>query len=310
MELFNPKYLKFDFHRHFKVASFVSIGLVIASLIGVFVPGLNYGIDFRGGIETTLEFKDTDVNQAALRDLLDPKMKNLSVINFDEAGKSSFLITAHAEDKNTVTQTLKETLSAKYGPEGEKWTIRKLDIVGPKVGSELRRSALLALIYTCLLVTIYMYWRFDLRYSPGALACIFHDLALTAGFLVVTRGEFDTTVLAALLTLAGYSINDTVVVFDRIREIEGQAPGRDRIQIVNEAINSTLSRTIMTAGATLSSCMVLYFIGGATLRWFSAALFFGIVVGTYSSAFVAAPLYLWADKKLAAANAKGKLATR
>ena len=141
-----------------------------------------------------------------------------------------------------------------------------------------------------------MYWRFDSRFTPGALACIFHDLAVTCGFLVLTGAEFSTTVVAALLTLAGYSINDTVVIFDRIRETEGKLFGRDRKFIANEAVNSTLSRTIMTATSTLMSCAVMYFLGGPTLKDFSATLFVGIIVGTYSSIFVATPLYVWADK--------------
>lgn len=261
-------------------------------------PGLNYGIDFRGGVEAALEFKDPNVEQKDIRELLDPKLQNLSIVNFkDSSTSSSFLITAHSNDKVSVSEIIKSTLAQKYGAEGQAWTVKKMDIVGPKVGFELRKSALLSLIYTCLLVTIYMYWRFDLRYSPGALACIFHDLVLTAGFLIVTRGEFDTTVLAAFLTLAGYSINDTVVVFDRIRELDQKGTYRDTKKLVNDAINSTLSRTIMTATTTLVSCAVLYFVGGPSLRNFAAALFFGIVVGTYSSAFVAAPLYIWADKR-------------
>ena len=294
MELFNPKHLNFNFSKGFKVAGIISCALMLASLIGFFTVGLNYGIDFRGGIEATVKFNQP-VNQGDIRELLDPKLQNLSIINFSESGSNEFLITAHSSDKESVSSILKSTLEQKYGPEGAQWNVAKMDVVGPKVGSDLRKSALLSLIYTCLLVTIYMYWRFDLRYSPGALACIFHDLILTTGFMIVTRGEFDTTVLAAFLTLAGYSINDTVVVFDRIREIENQNPNMNRVDIVNRAINSTLSRTIMTAGTTLMACAVLYFVGGPSLKYFSAALFFGIVVGTYSSAYIAAPLYVWAD---------------
>ena len=124
----------------------------------------------------------------------------------------------------------------------------------------------------------------------------------------MTRGEFSTTVVAALLTLAGYSINDTVVVFDRIREIEHRLVGKSKVAVVNEAINSTLSRTIMTAGTTLVATMVLYFLGGPSLREFSLALFVGIIVGTYSSAFIAAPLYIWADEKFAHKSGSSQLA--
>jgi preprotein translocase subunit SecF len=309
MELFNPKHLTFDFVKRFRLWMTISAILCVLSVIGIFYPGINYGIDFRGGIEASVSFKDPNVRQADLRELLDKRLRNLSVINYGDTGRADFMITAQSTDKASVSSTLKQALQEKYGPEGEAWTTSKVDMVGPKVGADLRRSALLALIYTCLLVTIYMYWRFDIRYSPGALACIFHDLLLTTGFLVATRGEFDTTVLAALLTLAGYSINDTVVVYDRIRETEGKNKNRDRKLVVNEAINSTLSRTTLTAGTTLLSCAVLYFVGGPTLREFSVALFVGIVVGTYSSAFIAAPMYLWADRYFGAKSGSSAPAT-
>jgi preprotein translocase subunit SecF len=309
MELFNPKKLKFTFSRYFVFAGVASLLLSLVSVVMLWKPGLNYGIDFRGGIEAHVAFNDKTIQQKDLREYLDKKLNNVSIVNFSETGKNEFLITAQNDSKESVTKILVSALESKYGPQGQAWTTAKMDVVGPKVGAELRKAAILSLIYTCILVTLYLYWRFDIRYSPGALACIFHDLTLTAGFLVVTRAEFSTTVVAALLTLAGYSINDTVVVFDRIRELEKKyGASKNKTDLVNEAINSTLSRTIMTAGTTLVACMVLYFLGGPTLRDFSAALFFGIVVGTYSSAFIAAPLYIWADKKLQASHTKAALA--
>lgn len=299
MELFNPKSLKFNYVKWFR---FAGIGSLVGSLISIVLlvtPGLNYGIDFRGGIEATVNFKDKEVLQKDLRELLEKKMTNVSIVNFNDAGRNEFSITAQGDSKESVSKLLVTALTEKYGAEGDKWTTTKMDVVGPKVGAELRKAAILSLIYTCILVTLYLYWRFDVRYSPGSLACIFHDLTMTAGFLVLTRAEFSTTVVAALLTLAGYSINDTVVVFDRIRELEKKyGPQYDKTKLINEAINSTLSRTIMTAGTTLVSCSVLYFLGGPSLKDFAAALAFGIVVGTYSSAFVATPLYLWADRRI------------
>ena len=273
----------------------------MASLICIVLlvtPGLNYGIDFRGGVEATVNFNDKSVQQKDLRELLEQKLTNVSIVNFTDGGKNEFSITAQGDAKS-VSSALSSALAEKYGPQGEKWTTTKMDSVGPKVGAELRKAAILSLIYTCILVTLYLYWRFDVRYSPGSLACIFHDLIMTAGFLVVTRAEFSTTVVAALLTLAGYSINDTVVVFDRIRELEKKyGPHYNKTDLINEAINSTLSRTIMTAGTTLICCAVLYFLGGPILQDFAVALAFGIFVGTYSSAFVATPLYLWADRRI------------
>lgn len=301
MELFDPKKLKFDFTKQFKFFGILSTALVVLSFVGMAFPGLNYGIDFRGGIEAHVKFNPTQkVEVKDLRAILDGKLQGLTVQNFSQGSSNDFLVTSQSDSKENVSKQLKEVLAAKYGTEGEAtWTIAQMDSVGRKVGADFRKSALLSLLYTCLLVTAYMYWRFDARFVPGAIACIFHDLALTCGFLVISRGEFSTTVVAALLTLAGYSINDTVVVFDRIRETEGKLLGKDKRAVVNEAINSTLSRTVMTAGTTLVATMVLYFLGGPALREFSSSLFVGIIVGTYSSAFIAAPLYIWADAKFA-----------
>jgi len=311
MEFFNPKSIKIDFVKMFPVALWISGLLTVLSLISLVFPGMNYGIDFRGGVEARITFNASDVNQGELRTLLEPHFKNLSIVDVKEAGKSEFLITAQAEDAKTVGKTLTDTISTKYGPQGEAWNSSQMDVVGPKVGADLRKSAILSLIYTSLLVALYMYWRFDMRYTPGVLACILHDLIMTAGFLVLTGREFSTTIVAALLTLAGYSVNDTVVVFDRIRELDKKYPTRDRGLVVNEAINSTLSRTILTSTTTIVSCLVLFFVGGPALEDFALTLLFGIFVGTYSSAFVASPLYIWADKKFfssknaALAHAKG-----
>ena len=316
MELFNPDNLKFDFVRFFKPIGLTTALLCVVSLIAIVKPGFNYGIDFRGGIEAHVNFKKP-IDQKELRDALAPKIENVSIVNFadqqaaaggSQSVGSDFLVTAQAESKEGISNTLKAELTSKYGPEGDAWTVQKMDLVGPKVGAELRKSALLSLLYSCLLITLYMYWRFDLRYSPGALACIFHDLFLASGFIVATRMEFSMTLVAALLTLSGYSINDTVVVFDRIREYEHKFLGRPKKDLVNAALNSTLSRTLITSGMTMLACLVLYFVGGPAIRDFAAVLFFGIVVGTYSSAFVAAPLYIWADKRFGEHDLKTKTA--
>lgn len=301
MEIFNPKKLNIQFTRLFKIFATISLVVCVGAIVSFFTPGLNYGIDFKGGIEAHVAFEQKGVTVGALREILDSKMQNLNVVAFSDTDKPEFLITAQAKSKESISDTLKAALSEKFSASGPTtWEIKKLDIVGPKVGAELRKSALLSIIYTCILITIYMFFRFDLRFSPGALLGIAHDVLVTVLFLSLTGIEFSTTVVAALLTLAGYSINDTVVVYDRIRELEGKYLGRDKHSIVNLAINSTLSRTIMTASTTLISCIVLYFVGGPALENFAATLFVGIIAGTYSSIFVAAPLYLWGDKVIKA----------
>jgi preprotein translocase subunit SecF len=295
MELFDPRYIKFNFTKTFKFWSYASIALSILCAVLFLYPGFTYGIDFRGGIEARVNFTQPGVDAAQLREVLGPKLQGLSIVNFDEAGKTEFLVTAQTTDKESASKVLTETLNEKYG--AGSWTASQMDVVGPRVGAELRKSALLSLFYTCLLIGLYMYWRFDIRYAPGVLLSLFHDLLVVSGFIVLAQIEFSTTVVAALLTLAGYSVNDTVVVFDRIREIEQKNPGKDIPTLVNDAANSTLSRTLLTGVTTLGCCVVLFLLGGPVLRDFAIVLFFGILVGTYSSIFVASPLYLWASRK-------------
>lgn len=294
MELFNPKNLNFDFGKHFKLFGICSLAVSILSLVLMYKPGFNFGIDFSGGLEARISFKEPiAVNE--LRGALESKIQNLSIVSFAEQGKNEYLIKGRSESSGELSNILTSALTEKYGNEGDKWVKGQVDVVGPTVGAELGKAAIWSLIYACILITIYMYWRFDARFSPGALLGIFHDLLLTAGFLAITGIEFTTTIVAALLTLAGYSINDTVVVYDRIREVEAKLPGRSKLAIANEALNSTLSRTLMTSTTTIVSCLVLFFLAGKEISDFALTLIFGIFVGTYSSVFVAAPLYVWTD---------------
>jgi preprotein translocase SecF subunit len=301
MELFDPKKLNFQFAKSFKYVVTVSIIVSLVCLFAMFVkPGFKYGIDFRGGTEAVVGFKDAQINTLQIRDVLNDKVPGLSIVEVENKQgqseyKKEFLIIGISENKESVARAFEEGL-AKFGTKNSDWTISKLDTVGPKVGGELRHAALWSLIYTALLITLYIYLRFDARFAPGAMIAVVHDLLLTCGFLIFTKTEISTEVVAALLTLAGYSINDTVVVFDRIREVEHSMIGRTKAALIDYAVNSTLSRTMITAAISLVSLAILYFVGGVTLRDFSMTLFVGILVGTYSSIFVAAPLYLWGDK--------------
>ncbi len=299
MEFLNPKSLNVNFAKYFKPVGIFATLITIASIVAVVFPGINYGIDFRGGIEAKIGFADGSIDTAQLREALAGKLDNVSVIKFEDAKRSSneYLITAQGDSKEVVGQTLNSALTSSFGNSSQStWTVEKLDFVGPKAGSELRKSAILSLFYTCILITLFLIFRFDLRYSPGALISIFHDLAITLGFIVLMQIEFSVTVVAALLTLAGYSINDTIVIFDRIRETEEKVKGRDKTVIVNEALNVTLSRTLLTALSTLGSCLILYFVGTDEIKDFALVLFFGIIIGTFSSLFVSTPLYFYTDR--------------
>lgn len=299
MEFLDPKRLNFNFVKYFKPVGIAAIIATVLSMIAIFYPGINYGIDFRGGVEAKIGSNDAAVNTATVRKALDGKLDNASVIRIEDPTQKTneYLITAQGDSKEAIGQTLSDALNATFGASSKSsWTVEKLDFVGPKAGSELRKSAALSLFYTCILITLFLIFRFDFRYSPGALISIFHDLVITLGFIVLMRIEFSVTVVAALLTLAGYSINDTIVVFDRIRETEEKSKNRDKATMVNLALNTTLSRTVLTAFTTLGSCVVLYTVGTTEIRDFALVLFVGIIVGTFSSAFISTPLYYYTDR--------------
>ncbi|TVQ79532.1 MAG: protein translocase subunit SecF [Bradymonadales bacterium] len=190
--------------------------------------------------------------------------------------------------------------------------VEKVDFVGARVGQDLKTAALLSIFVTILLVFIYIFLRFDLMYAPGVVVALGHDVLITVGLFALTGFEFDLAVVAALLTVAGYSINDTIVVYDRIRESIGQYKGKSLIDILNIAINQTMNRTVITSATTLMATVVLWVVGGPVIHSFAFALCVGILVGTYSSIFVAAPLVywmnLWLSKRGAGVNQKKKAA--
>jgi len=300
MELFHPKKINFNFTKIFNKMLVVSAILVVVSLVLFAVKGLNLGIDFKGGVQSQVSFTDTSLTDGTLRSLFGDKLVGLTIqqTTASDSSKKGFLISSQA-DKNESSKIINSTLTSTYGAAGGKWTLDKVDFVGPKIGSSLKRGAFWSLFFICIFITIYIYWRFDLRFAPGAIACIFHDLIITTGILALLGIEFTTTIVAALLTLAGYSINDTVVVFDRVRESEEKLLGKTKEFIVDNAINACLSRTIVTSFTTLISCAVLFFIGGPAIQPFAGTLFVGICIGTYSSIFLACPLFLKANDKLA-----------
>lgn len=200
-----------------------------------------------------------------------------------------------------VTDALKKDFPS---PSGQEIKAQRVDFVGAKVGSDLRMSALLSLLITTALMFVYIFIRFDLAYAPGVVAALLHDVIIVAGFFAFFGWEFDLTIVAALLTLAGYSINDTIVIFDRIREVAATMKGKAKAEIIDIAINQTLARTIITGGSTFLACVALFLFGGPVIHGFSAAFLIGIIVGTYSSVFVASPLILWTGKLLGESDTK------
>jgi len=262
---------------------------VIITVISLFVRGLNLGIDFKGGILIEAQAPQA-VDMSALRS--DLATLNLGEVTLQQYGKpSDVLIRIQRQNgdeaaQNTAIKSVRDKLGTNYD-------YRRVEVVGPTVGTELLHAGVWATILAMIAISIYVAVRFEWQFGLAALIATSHDVLTTVGMYSVLQLDFNLTAVAALLTLAGYSINDTVVVFDRIRETLRRQKATDLRTIINDSVNQTLSRTTMTAGTTLLALLPLVFMGGPTLINFSAALTWGIFVGTYSSIYVAAALLLY-----------------
>ncbi len=286
---------KIDFMGKMKFVAMTSFILCLISVYGI-LNKMNYGVDFRGGAEVQARFAEK-VDLESLRTALNVGgLKGISVQTIGEDKDNSVLIKAQADDLqlNVITENIARTLQTSFV--GNKVEIEKVDIVGPKAGKELRYSAILAMFWAIISIMVYIAVRFDFRYAPGTMVSIIHDLLLIGGILAFTGMEFSLQIVGALLALIGYSVNDTVVTYDRIREYETKNPDRKLIDNINDAVNDTLSRTIVTALATLIVCLSMYFFGGGAIKDFFFVLSVGIILGTYSTVYVAAGFVILSDK--------------
>jgi preprotein translocase subunit SecF len=273
----------------------VSAILIVGSLISLAVQGLNFGIDFTGGVVMEFSFpKPADLEQVR---------SELGKAGFGDASVQSFgtprdvlvrLLPKGAQDVNAIGQSVLAAIQA-HEPGVE---LRRTEVVGPQVGQELAEKGALAMLFTFLLILAYVAFRFQWKLGVGAIVAALHDPIVILGFFSVTRMTFDLPSLAAILAVIGYSLNDTVVVFDRLRERFLSMRKGTSQQVIDAAINETLSRTLMTSLTTMLTVLALLFFGGEILRGFSTALTIGIVVGTYSSIYIASALAL--DLKLMA----------
>ena len=284
---------KVDFMKVHKLALAASVLCIIASVALVLVKGLNFGIDFSGGI--LIEARAPNASQEQLRAALTAKIKDVQIQNI---GEQDFLIrVAKANEKDgsqlLEVKKIQEILTEKF-PQIE---YRKVDYVGPQMGAELIWKGFFALLMSFIFIMIYIWVRFDWQFGLGGIFALTHDALLTLGFYAVTGLEFNLTSIAAILTVIGYSINDSVVIYDRIRENLRKYKKMDLAELINSSANSTLSRTLLTSGATLLSLLALVLFGGDVLKSFSQAAFFGILVGTYSSIYISAPILLYLDPR-------------
>ena len=279
-----------DFMKQSRIWAFVSIVLVTISVIAFFTKGLNYGVDFTGGIELNVKFNSEEVTTQKVRDVMSQvKVDDLQVQKFSDSAYNEYLIRVKGADENLgeITKEMEKSLSDNFAA-GD-YEIRKVDVVGPKVGRELKLSGLYALIYAMLGIFIYVAIRFDYKFSPGAVMALVHDAVIIIGIFAITQYQFTLSTVAALLTVIGYSVNDTIVIYDRIRETMAKQKGTSLRDVINRGLNDTLRRSILTSFATMLVVSMLLIFGGATLWDFSLALFVGVIVGTYSSIFIASP---------------------
>ena len=279
-----------DFMKQSRLWAFVSIALVAVSVIAFFTKGLNYGVDFTGGIELNVKFNSEEVTTQKVRDVMSQiKVDDLQVQKFSDSSYNEYLIRVKGADENLgeITKEMEKKLSDNFAV-GD-YEIRKVDVVGPKVGRELKLSGLYALIYAMLGIFIYVAIRFDYKFSPGAVMALVHDAVIIIGVFAITQYQFTLSTVAALLTVIGYSVNDTIVIYDRIRETMAKQKGTSLRDVINRGLNDTLRRSILTSFATMLVVAMLLIFGGATLWDFSLALFIGVIVGTYSSIFIASP---------------------
>ena len=300
MRLFNEANYQFIEKRGgaYMLSGLVALVGILAMLANVFLIGSwqNYGVDFTGGTLIQVRFNQT-MTAAELREALGGS-EAPPITRFGQ--EDEFVIRAPISEEMDVEATgaaFTARLANTY-PAGS-FEIVRTELVGPKIGVELPRTAALAILFSFVLTMMYIAIRFELRFGVAAVIATFHDILVTLGFLAVFRVEIALPTVAAILTIIGYSLNDTIVVFDRVRENMGKKGGRkeDQMVLVNRSINETLPRTIMTSGTTLVVLLSLLVLGGAVIRDFTIVLILGVVVGTYSSIFVASPALLEIQKR-------------
>ena len=275
----------FNFSSKFKYANILSLILFTLSVILIFFKGLNYGIDFKGG--TLIELRSNNIEAALIRDTL--KNMNLGDVNVKKFGKKGdFLIKVEQkEDNNKFIPEIKKNLSDNLNSEVN---FRRVENVGPKVSAELLQSGIIAISLSLAAMLFYIWVRFEWQFSIGSIVALFHDVIITLGIFSLLSLEINLSIIAAVLTIVGYSMNDTVVIYDRIRENLGKYHKLDISNIANLSINETLSRTIITSVTTLLALFSIFILGGEILRGFSFAMILGVLIGTYSSIFVASPI--------------------
>ncbi|EAK7709429.1 TPA: protein translocase subunit SecF [Campylobacter jejuni] len=289
MQFFSEKKI-YDFMRMRFAAISLSFILFFGSIYLLWDRGLQYGIDFSGGTLVQLKYENAaPITQ--IREILENQgtFQNLSVTEF---GSNEEVIIRFLGSNGNVSNDIGEHISTLLKDTG-KFEVRRADVVGPKVGDELRNKGLMAIAVSLIAILIYIALRFEWRFALAAIISEIHDVVITLGAISLFKIDVNLDTLAAVLTVLGYSLNDTIIIFDRIREGIKTSKKTELAPIINESVSATLSRTVLTSGLTLATVVILYFFGGEMIQGFSLALIVGIIAGTLSSIFVASPTLLW-----------------
>ena len=271
------------FNKYYNKFNILSVSLVVVSLLLLTFKGLNFGIDFKGGTLIELRASESKTNVSSLRDNLN--QMNLGDVSVKKFGnETDFLIKFENNDNKNVIEEIKTNLDKSFG---NNFNFRRVENVGPKVSAELLKSGIIAISVALILMLIYIWIRFEWQFSLGAILALFHDVIVTLGLFSLLGLEINLSIIAAVLTIVGYSMNDTVVIFDRVRENLRKYSDIKIFELTNISINETLSRTLITSITTLLALLSIFFFGGEILRGFSLAMIFGVIFGTYSSIYIA-----------------------
>ena len=292
MELIKPD-ININIVGKMKVAAIFSLILIIVSIVSLILHGgPRLGIDFSGGTLVQIQFKKETTVDRIRSGLKKIDLENSVIQQFGYKDNNEFLIRTEksTSDLKGLSGEIEDALTVTY--DKDDFEVRRVEIVGPKVGKDLRQKGINAMLIAMIGILIYITWRFEFRYAIGAIIALTHDVLITVGIFSLLGKEFTLPIIAALLTIIGYSLNDTIVVYDRIRENIRKSRKQALREVLNSSINQVLSRTVLTSVTTLLVVFALFFLGGAVIHDFAFALLVGILVGTYSSVFIASPTIL------------------
>ena len=278
------------FINYFRLFNIISLILILISLGSIFYKGLNFGVDFKGGTLIELRVDNHEIRISEVREAF-LKM-NLGDVNVKKFGKEGDYLIKFEKTKSNDENFIENIKDKLFKNMGVNFNFRRVENVGPKVSAELLRAGLIAIVLSLTAMLIYIWIRFEWQFSLGAIIALVHDVIITIGFFSILQFEINLSIVAAVLTIVGYSMNDTVVIFDRVRENLKKYTSKKIDEISNLSINETLSRTIITSSTTLLALLSIFFFGGTILHGFSFAMILGVIFGTYSSIFIANPVLI------------------